>query len=186
MIVPPRLLDELLDQVDRRRAAHLALDFTQHLLEVQRDEVEVPVRAVCLEYIAAAREAIDRGEATPRLLRAHERLYEVAARSEGTRHFLARGAEPTVQAVRVGCQRMLEGTGAVNMRMSYQLTCQDIARDIQSEMGRWCAERIGEDGDRGRAARAARWEEARRQVQHVIATEPFPYGSLDGRRFSMP
>jgi hypothetical protein len=88
------------DQVDRTRAAHLALDFAQHVPDIERNEIAEPVLAACLEYVEAAHEAIDCGEVPPRLPEAKERF----------------------------------------------------------------------------VARRARWEEARRQVLHILATEPGPRG----------
>ncbi|WP_281403082.1 hypothetical protein [Streptomyces albogriseolus] len=43
MIVPSRLLGDLLEQIDQERAAHLALDFARHVLDLERDEIEEPV-----------------------------------------------------------------------------------------------------------------------------------------------
>ncbi|MFE3163620.1 hypothetical protein [Streptomyces sp. NPDC059224] len=177
MIVLPRLLDELLGQVDGRRAAHLALDFARHALEVQEAEIEPGVMAACQECLAAAHEAIDLGEAGPRLLRAHERLYEAAERWEGNRNRLALGAGLTVQAVRVGCQRMMEKARERGMPSSL-ITVRDVAHEIQADLGRGAASRFPDHGDDPRqAGRLARWEEARWQVRHVIATEPAPGGS---------
>ncbi|MFJ8792800.1 hypothetical protein [Streptomyces sp. NPDC102462] len=175
MIVLPELLSELLDQVDRNRAAHLALDFAQHVLDTLQERIEEPVRDACREYLAAAHEAIDLGVAGPRLLKAHERLYKTAERWEGNRHLLALGAGLAMQAVRVGCQRMMEEARAHMLRSSL-ITVQDIARESQTEIGRWYAEQIPDEGEnRRQAAREARWEETRWQVQHIIATEPTPW-----------
>ncbi|MGW3447896.1 hypothetical protein [Streptomyces sp. NPDC001076] len=177
VIVLPRLLNELLGQVDEKRAGHLALDFAQHALGIRQGEIEEKVMAACQECLAAAHEAIQLGEATPRLLQAQERLYAVAERWEGNRNRLATGAGITVQAVRVGCQRMLEEAREHVMRGSL-ITCQDLAREIQSDIGAWCAERTPHKGDdRRHAARRARWEEARWQVRHIIETEPAPGGN---------
>lgn len=46
MIVPSRLLGNLLEQIDQKRAAHLALDFARHVLDIERDGIAEPVRAV--------------------------------------------------------------------------------------------------------------------------------------------
>jgi hypothetical protein len=48
VIVLPKLLDELLDQADRNRTAHLALDFVQHVLEICQEQIEEPVMAARL------------------------------------------------------------------------------------------------------------------------------------------
>lgn len=64
MIVPSRLLGDLLEQIGQKRAAHLALDFARHVLDLERDEIEEPVWAACLEYVEACHEAIDLGKAS--------------------------------------------------------------------------------------------------------------------------
>jgi len=101
-------LGDLLEQVDQTRAAHLALDFARHVPDIERDEIAEPVPAACLEYVEAAHEAIDLGE-SPRLPEAKERLPELAARWDTDRHVLARGAGLTLDAARVGTERMLGG-----------------------------------------------------------------------------
>lgn len=180
MIVIPRLLNELLDQIDGKRAAHLALDFAQHVLDVQQAEIEEAVMAACQEFIGAAHEAIELGRATPRLLTAHERLYESAERWEGDRNLLARGAALTMQAARVGTERLVD---EVKRRVpGTPLRCPDVARELQAEVGRWYAHRITDGADERFVARRARWEEARWQVQHILATEPAPGGDEDLRR----
>ncbi|MER6525297.1 hypothetical protein [Streptomyces sp. NPDC001508] len=119
--------------------------------------------------------------ASPRLLKAHERLYKTAERWEGNRHLLALGAGLAMQAVRVGCQRMMEEARPHMLRSSL-ITVQDLARESQTEIGRWYAERIPDEGEeRRQAARKGRWEETRWQVQHVIATEPAPYKARTDR-----
>ncbi len=108
MIVPSRLLGDLLEQIDQKRAAHLALDFAQHVLDLERDEIEEPVSVACLEYMDAAHEAIGLGAALPRLLEAEERLRAVAQRRTGNRFLLARDADFTMDAARVGAGAMLD------------------------------------------------------------------------------
>ncbi|MFI5687705.1 hypothetical protein [Streptomyces sp. NPDC051636] len=173
MIIFPRLLSDLLDQVDRTRAAHLALDFAQHVLDIERDEITEPVLAACLEYIAAAHESIDLGEAYPRLFQARECLREAAARWEGDGYVLARGAELTLRAARVGTERLMDE--AAGRGPGTPLPCLYVARELQAEVGRWYAKGTPDGADERQAARRARWEEARWQVQHVIATEPAPH-----------
>ncbi|WP_409470220.1 hypothetical protein [Streptomyces sp. HC307] len=177
MIVFPRLLVDLLDQVDQTRAAHLALDFVQHVLDIERDEIAESVLAACLEYIAAAHESIDLDEAHPGLFQARERLWEAAARWDVNRYVLARGAGPTLEAARVGTERLVDK--AAGRGPGTPLPCLDVARELQAEVGRWYAKRIPDGADERLVARRARWEEARWQVQHVIATEPSPHGDKD-------
>ncbi|MFD7765511.1 hypothetical protein [Streptomyces sp. NPDC059787] len=172
MIVLPSLLRDLLDEVDETRAAHLALDFARHVLDIERAEIEEPVLEACLVHIAAAHEAIDLGEAHPRLFRAHERLLETGMRWEGHRYDAARGVEPTLQAARVGTEQLMsdaKGYGQVSL-----LPCFSVAREMQARAGRWYAQRAPDGADERLAARRARWEEARWQVLHILATEPGP------------
>jgi hypothetical protein len=72
VIVPSRLLGDLLEQIGQKRAAHLALDFARYVLDLERDEIEEPVWAACLEYVEACHEAIDLGKVPPRLSEAKE------------------------------------------------------------------------------------------------------------------
>ncbi|MFI9286691.1 hypothetical protein [Streptomyces werraensis] len=108
VIVPSRLLGDLLEQIHQERAAHLALDFARHVLDLERDEIEEPVSVACLEYMDAAHEAIGLGAALPRLLEAEERLRAVALRRAGNRFLLAGGADFTMDAARVGAGAMLD------------------------------------------------------------------------------
>jgi hypothetical protein len=170
----PELLSALLERVEGTRPAHLALDFAQHVLDTERDEIPEPVRAASLEFIAAAHEAIDLGEGHPRLFTARERLWEAAARWEGNRYVLAQGAGLVLDAARVGTQRMMEK--AAGHQPGSPLRCLDIARKCQAEAGRWHARRCSDAAEERLAARHARWEEARWQAQHIIATEPAPGG----------
>lgn len=87
MIVFPRLLVDLLDQ---RRAGHLAQDFAQHVLDIERDEIAQPVLAACLELIAAAHEVIDLGETHPQYFQTSERHLVGTGRLEGKRQGAAR------------------------------------------------------------------------------------------------
>ncbi|MFF9139986.1 hypothetical protein ACF09G_20750 [Streptomyces albogriseolus] len=174
MIVPSRLLGDLLEQIDQKRAAHLALDFAQHVLDLERDEIEEPVSVACLEYMDAAHEAIGLGAALPRLLEAEERLRAVALRRAGNRFLLARGADFTMDAARVGAGAMLDR--AHGWGPSSHPSCLSVARQLQAEVGRWAARHRDDDVDERLAARRARWEEARWQVRHIIASEPNPHG----------
>ncbi|MFJ4331437.1 hypothetical protein [Streptomyces sp. NPDC088935] len=170
MIVFPRLLSDLLDQIAPSRAAHLALDFTQHVLDLERAETEEPVLDACLGFVAAAHEAIDLGETRTRYTRARERLSEVGMRWKGHRYDVAKGAELVLRAARVGTERLEDR--AAGRGPSTPLHCRDVARELQAEAGRWYAKRAPADADERLVARGARWEEARWQVQHVIATQP--------------
>ncbi|MGW4145146.1 hypothetical protein [Streptomyces albogriseolus] len=174
MIVPSRLLGDLLEQIDQKRAAHLALDFARHVLDLERDEIEEPVSVSCLEYMDAAHEAIGLESAVARLLEAEERLRAVALRRAGNRFLLARGADFTMDAARVGVGSMLDR--AHGLGPSGHPSCLSVARHLQAEAGRWAARHRGDDVDERTAARRARWEEARWQVRHVIASEPNPHG----------
>jgi hypothetical protein len=170
VIVFPRLLSDLLDQIVPSRAAHLALDFTQHVLDLERAETAESVLDACLAFVAAAHEAIDLGETGVRYVRAREHLSEVGMRWEGHRHDVAKGAELVLRAARVGTERLEDR--AAGRGPSTALHCLDVARELQAEAGRWYARHAPADADERLVARGARWEEARWQVQHVIATEP--------------
>jgi hypothetical protein len=108
------------------------------------------------------------------MLTARERLWEAAARWEGNRYVLAPGAGLVLDAARVGTQRMREKEAG--HQPGSLPSCLDVARKCQAEAGRWHARRCSDDADERLAARRARWEEARWQVGHVIATEPAPGG----------
>ncbi|THC56856.1 hypothetical protein OG986_19660 [Streptomyces cellulosae] len=174
MIVPSELLGDLLEQIDQKRAAHLALDFARHVLDLERDEIEEPVWAACLEYVEACHEAIDLGEVPPRLSEAKEQLWEAAARWDTDRHVLARGAGLVLDAARVGTEQML--AKAAGHGPSTPIPCLHVARRLQAEAGQWAAQHRPAGADERTVARRARWEEARWQVRYVIASEPNPHG----------
>ncbi|MBC2908281.1 hypothetical protein [Streptomyces cupreus] len=172
MIVLPVLLTELLTEVGEQRATTLSLDFAERAVDLQAELLTPDMREACSEYVAAAREALRLGRANDRLVRAHEDFFEVGWRTSGhsdVTHVLE-------SAVRLACQDMLIEAGAMNRAGRTNPSPQYIAKTAQSAVGRWHAERAGEDADRREADRRARWEEARWQVQHVIATEPAPGG----------
>ncbi|MGA5313801.1 hypothetical protein ACPCTK_06685 [Streptomyces pseudogriseolus] len=173
MIVFPELLGDLLEQVDQKRAAHLALDFARHVLDIERDGIAEPVRAVCLEYVEVCHEAIDLGEVPPRLPEARDRLLEVAAQWDTNRYVLARGAGPVLDAARVGTEQML--AKARGQGPTTPIPCLYVARQLQAEVGQWYAEHGQEGADKRLVARHARWEEARWQVLHILRTEPGPH-----------
>ncbi|MFC8832463.1 hypothetical protein ACFT8V_04585 [Streptomyces griseoincarnatus] len=173
MIVFPELLADLLEQVDQKHAAHLALDFARHVLDIERDGIAQPVRAACLEYVEVCHEAIDLGEVPPRLPEVTDRLLEVAAQWDTNRHVLARGAGPILDAARVGTEQMLakaRGHGPTT-----PIPCLYVARQLHAEVGQWYAEHGQEGTDKRLVARHARWEEGRWQVLHILRTEPSPH-----------
>lgn len=91
MIVLPRLLSDLLDEVDEARADHLALDFVQHVVEIEADEITEPVMISGTAFIRAAHEAIDLGEVHSRFFEMRERFFEAGTRWEGHRYAFAVG-----------------------------------------------------------------------------------------------
>ncbi|MEV6318459.1 hypothetical protein [Streptomyces sp. NPDC051776] len=171
MIVLPTRLNELLDDVDDLRAATLALDFAEHAVELQADALDPRLLGAYAEYMGAAHEAIELGRATDRLVRANDACFEVGWEFPG--HSEITGVAES--AVRLGCQQMLIDVGAMNKAGRTIQTRQYIARQAQSDVGRWYAQQAPADGDRRQVDRAARWEEARWQLLHVIATEPNPH-----------
>ncbi|MBM9435899.1 hypothetical protein [Actinacidiphila bryophytorum] len=171
MIVLPVRLTEMLNDVDGARAATLALDFAEHAADLEAEALTEDLRAATVEYVAAAREAIASGRATDRLVRAYESFFAAGWKAPGHSEFTSIHDS----AVRFACQDMLIEAGALNKIGRTRLTCQYIARSAQSIVGSRSAERAAEGVDRRKADRAARWEEARWQIQHVIATEPNPH-----------
>jgi AcrR family transcriptional regulator len=170
MIVLPVLLNKLLNDVEGARAAILALDFAEHAVDLQAEPMTARMRGACVEYAAAAREAITLGHAHDRLVRAFEATFEAGWATPGhsdVTHVLD-------SAVLFACQDMLIEAGAMNKVARRKLTCQYIAREAQSAVGRRSAERTETGADR-RTGPAARWEESRWQLHHVIATEPNPH-----------
>ncbi|MFG1805670.1 hypothetical protein [Streptomyces sp. NPDC049040] len=171
MIVLPVRLAELLDQVDGTRAATLALDFAEHAVDLESEPLAERMRAATVEYVAAARAAIALGRADDRLVRAHASHAAAARQTPGH-------SEITLlhdSAVRLACQDMLIEAGAMNRAGRTMLTCRYVARTAQSEVGGRSARRAAAGTDPRKADRAARWEEARWQLHHVIATEPNPH-----------
>ena len=146
------------------------LDFARHALDVERADIEDAVFDACSEFIEAAHTAIDDGELAPPYSRARERLTASGMRWVGHRYDVSRGVEIVLRAARVGTERMEDE--AAGRGPSTPLLCLDVAREVQADVGRWCAARARDKTDERQVARRARWEEARWQVQHVIATEP--------------
>ncbi|MGW2646758.1 hypothetical protein ACWC2T_17985 [Streptomyces sp. NPDC001393] len=170
MIVLPVLLNELLNGVEGARAATLALDIAEHAVDLQAESLTARMRGACVEYVAAAREAIALGHAHDRLVRAFESFFDVGWETPGhsdVTHVLE-------SAVLFACQDMLIEAGAMNKVAQRKLTCQYIAHEGQSAVGRRSAAPSAEEANR-RTDHAAHWEEARWQLLHVIATEPNPH-----------
>jgi hypothetical protein len=129
------------------------------------------MREATVEYVAAAREAIALGRANDRILRAHAAFFTTSWKTSGhpeVTHILN-------SAVRLACQDMLIEAGAMNKVARTKLSCQYIAQTAQSAVGSRSAKRATEGTESRKADRAARWEEARWQLHHVIATEPNPH-----------
>lgn len=172
MIVLPVRLAELLNGVDGARAASLALDFAEHATDLEAEPLAESMRSATVEYVAAAREAIAWAGRDDRLVRAYEAFFTAGWKTPGHSddiHLLD-------SAVRFACQDMLIEAGAMNRAGRTNPTCQYIARTAQSVAGSRSAERAPEGADSRQADRAARWEEARWQLHHVIGTEPNPHG----------
>ncbi|MEU3790408.1 hypothetical protein AB0F07_11465 [Streptomyces fructofermentans] len=179
VIVLPKRLGELLEDVDGVCAAHLALDFAEHSVAVLADTVDPPLRALCLDFTAAAREAVAGGAATERLLRARRDYLALAARIPRSPDAL----HVADAAVDLGCRRMLEDAGVLIRARKVYTTVQYVARRAQSDVGRRSAELAPPGTDRdglARIDRAARWEEARWQLLRVVTTEPNPHGAGAG------
>ncbi|WAZ23392.1 hypothetical protein STRCI_004733 [Streptomyces cinnabarinus] len=172
MIALPVLLSELLTRVGSERAVTLSLDFAERPVALRAESLTPDMREACAQYVAAAREALRLGRANDRLVRAHEDFFEAGWRTpdhSDVTHVLN-------SAVRLACQDMLIEVGALNRAGRTNPSPKYIAKTAQSEVGRWYAERADDSADRREVDRRARWEEARWQIQHVIATEPYPGG----------
>ncbi|MGW7296571.1 hypothetical protein [Streptomyces sp. NPDC054829] len=107
MIILPRLLGDLLAQVDERRGAELGLDFADHAVDFRAEPMTNPTRVVSEEYMAAARQALRLGRADDRLLRAHEAFVQEGWRSPGD----SEAVNLLDSAVRLACQDMLIEAG---------------------------------------------------------------------------
>lgn len=171
MIVLPVRLTEMLNDVDGARAATLALDFAEHAANLEAEALTQDMREVIVEYVASAREAVALGRANERLVRALDSLFTVGWRTP----YHPEDIHLLDSAVRFACQDMLIEAGALNKIGRTRVTCQYIARTAQSIVGSRSAARAAEGADRRMADRARRWEEARWQLQHVVATEPNPH-----------
>ncbi|MEV5233878.1 hypothetical protein [Streptomyces pseudogriseolus] len=174
VIVPSRLLGDLLEQIHQERAAHLALDFARHVLDLQRDEIEEPVSVACLEYMDAVHEAIGLGSAVPRLLEAEERLRAVAQRRTGNRFFLAGGADsPWTRRGSVPGRcwtgRTGEARSVTRPACSSPVSCR--RRSAAGPRGTVTTMSTSVSPPVAPAGREARW-----QVRHIIASEPNPHG----------
>jgi len=145
-------------------------------VQLQADALDPRLLGACAENMGAAREAIELSRATDRLVWACDAFFKVGWKFPG-RSAITDVAD---SAVRLGCQDMLINVGAMSKAGRTSPTWQSIARTAQSDVGRWYAQQAPDGADRKQIDRAARWEEARWQLLHVITTEPNPHAMNAG------
>ncbi|MFE6052504.1 hypothetical protein ACFQ6N_17255 [Kitasatospora sp. NPDC056446] len=166
MIVIPRVLNGLLRELDEETARAVALDFAeQSIREGPRSDIALAEAA--LSYLAAARAVLAEGDTTL-VATAHDAYF--AAHTLGS----ASAQETSwiaVIAVAAACKPQLEHLGVMIRATRYRPTVVDVAQEAQKIAGRRA---LALHADPVAAARGARWEAARRQLQHLIAVSPPP------------
>ncbi|MEV0528321.1 hypothetical protein AB0I66_33345 [Streptomyces sp. NPDC050439] len=171
MIILPKRLNDMLSEVDEARRATLALDFAERAIGIQAEGIHPKLLGACREYIGAAREALELGRAHGRLVEAHEQLVQVSW------DFAEKSLSTNIVslAVALGCQRMMEEVGALHRASRRaRLDCQFVAQQAQLDIAAWYSRHAPDGADSRQVHQAARWEEARWQLLHVISTEPNP------------
>lgn len=162
MIIIPRVLRDLLEDVEEDAAAGLALDFAEQCIRYTGEGI-VPreLADTAFAYLAAARSRLA-GGGMAELESTHRRYFEARDHADKLPAAITWIA---VIAVRVACQRDMESAGIV-ARTRYVPTLSSVADEAQAIAG--LAAGKGDDG------RQARWEAARRQLVLLISAVRMP------------
>ena len=162
LIVLPRVLRGLLEEVDEGAAAGLALDFAEQCIrDTGAGVVPAGLAETAIGYLAAARAHLG-GGGMAELASAHQRYFDARDQAD---QLPAAITWIAVIAVRVACQRDLEAAGVV-ARVRHVPTVAGVTDEAQAIAG--LAAGKGDDGHR------ARWEAARRQLVLLINAVPVP------------
>ena len=165
LIVIPKVLGDLLREVDEGAARGLALDFAEQALRASAQVLGPALGEASLSYVDAARNLVEGGEASGI---AHAQGRYFAARTEVDR--VGRDASWVASVgVMASCQRELERAGLV-ARNAYRPTVLDVVREAQKVAG----ERADPGHHEPRAAKEARWQCAREQLILLLESVPFP------------
>jgi hypothetical protein len=165
LIVIPQELERLLHAIDASQARSLALHYAEQTLRDEPEALPAHLLETSLSYLAAARLSLQEHD-TANLKAAHEQYF-------AARHAIDDLAESVSWiasiAVSAACQREMERTGILAAK-SYVPSVLDVAREGQKIAGR----RVQATGGDPAAVRAARWEQARKQLVLLVESVPFP------------
>lgn len=178
MVIIPRVLTNLIRELDDGRAQQLALAFAERAIEVCADALSSEERDASLSYLAAAVNLIDGKGNISDLGNAHQAYF--SARNQHTR-LSDEITWVAAIAVATSCQRQMEESGIL-VKNRYVPGLLNVAKDAQAVAGRYAALNEGEseDGDSADIARRARWLEAKWQLLRLIESVPFPDESPPG------
>lgn len=173
MVIIPRVLTSLIQELDQNYARHLALTFAQRTIEVCGGVLSSsPERDIALSYLGAARDFLDGKETISGLGDAHRAYFAARPRNVKASDDVTWIAAIAVSAC---CQRQMEDAGIVS-KNRFRPSLLDVAKDGQAFAGRCAVLSEGDpkDGDSSTIARRARWLEARWQLLQLIESLPFP------------
>jgi hypothetical protein len=171
MVIIPRVLTNLIQDLDENNARRLALAFAERVLEVCGDVLSTAERDASSAYLSAAKNLVEGKGSISDLGNAHQAYFSV-------RHQHTRLSDDltwvAATAVAVCCQRQMEEAGII-MHDKYVPSLLDVTKESQAMAGRCAGVSEDEHKDDGSAAaRRARWLEAKWQLLYLIESLPFP------------
>lgn len=172
MIIIPRVLTDLLSEVEEVHAKILSLVFAERALRRCSDMLDPAHLNLSLTYISAARDYINKNGEMSTLVDAHARYF---AGRRGGDSLSERIMWVAAIAVAASCQREMEAAGVV-VKQLYVPDVVAVAQEAQAAVGSCIAAKHQNDMDDQASVlvRKARWAEARWQLIYLIETAEIP------------
>jgi hypothetical protein len=172
LIVIPRVLTDLLREIEGLHGKIVSLAFAERALQSCLDVLSPAHLDLSLAYIAAARDYIDGNSDIAALADARAEYF---AGRDGGDALSERVMWVAAIAVAASCQREMERAGIV-VEQSYVPDLAAVAKEAQIIVGSCAAAKYHDSaGDQvSTIAQRTRWAEARWQLIHLIATAPIP------------